>query len=345
MNKDGTRFYKPQDRKDVFKLYEDIKGPDRLEEFKKLWDWKYLKAPYLIDNQQLALVSEEEGSLVGFMAAMPVPLKIGDQAITAVWPTDLMVNSKIPSNMWSSKLIRYLAVNTACCLATPNRNSFPISIRVGYKHVCDIPTFINITKPSSFGPKFLKLLITPFDYLWRGYFKLGSLKKTKLVVEEANSFGDWTDRLFERISPQFSVIAKRDKNMLNWRFVDSPFKYNILVAKDKGCISGYVVLRLKKDNQGFKRGCLVDFFAGKENKDVINVLIKESVKFFYLNKVDAISAILLPFIELEKALKKHGFIFKKYNQRLNVFSREHLGQLTKKENWYLTQFDSDLDML
>jgi hypothetical protein len=288
------------------------------------------------------VVGTEDGKIVGFMGTLPVKFKVFGEVIEAVWPMDMMASPNAKNSMWGAKMARNLCSLSDCCVGTPNNNSFPISRRVGYTLVAEIPTHINIIRPSSFVDGAIKFPLKPLDMILKASSMLTRPRTKNIEIEKHTSFGNWANELFEKVSCQFNIISIKNKELLNWRFFKSPFKYHLFVARNKNEVSGYLVARIKEGK--IKRGLIVDFLASKSDHQTTRALLREAQYFFLSNNVDAISSIMFPFPELEKNLKRFGFLFQKRTQKLIAYSSKYIEKLKDKNNWYLTQFDSDLDM-
>src|SRR5918999_2137510 len=83
--------------------------------------------------------------------------------------------------------------------------------------------------------------LNPLMLLWPGNFSHS--KDLRVRLQADNRFGAEYDRLFERFTEKYPVVALRDSQFLTWRFLQSPLYSNLRIVRleAEGQLRGYVV--------------------------------------------------------------------------------------------------------
>jgi hypothetical protein len=165
----------------------------------------------------------------------------------------------------------------------------------------------------------------------------------ELTVEGVSSFDDGADELWEEASGGFGIICVRNRAQLNWRYVDIPHRrYTILVARRKGRMVGYVVLRLAV-KEGFTGGEIVDLFAVRDD-GVLSLLLSKAVEHFRTSRADAVYSWLPDNPGYKRAFRKGGFVFLPSRRRFIVrpLSKDlPKDYVSDYSNWFVMMGDSD----
>jgi len=157
------------------------------------------------------------------------------------------------------------------------------------------------------------------------------------------------DDFFYSVAPEFGVISERTSSILNWRYVDIPYgKYTVLLARRKGEICGYAVLRVETIAMNFRKGIIVDFLARPDQPEALDCLIEKCDSIFREKKVDFSVCLAQPPV-FRAVLKSRGY---RPGKRLptdtfwiydnGAFPDKQM--MTNIDNWYLTYGESDADM-
>ena len=332
------------------------------------WVWANFKNPKITPGQFPAWICKDgkTGGIIGHFAVIPTSIKFKDSCYPAVWGRDLVILPEFRKAGVGPFLISNVLNSTkdkaaAFLIAGLNDDVYTIYKKFGFTDLGLIPLYIRINRPENilkskipvgilarvlgvFARFFLNILYIPSRA--RG---LKYKKNRKISITEIKRFDEAFDGLWEKASRHFSLIIKRDKDALNWRFVDQPYwKYKIFKAEDTsdGRVKGYLVLREGK-TRGLKTGIISDLFAEPDDADTIDSLVNFSVTYFEKNgDIDLVRCNILH-KKFSAALKRAGFI--------NVPSASHFMFINVREgldaefasdrdNWFISYADSDLDL-
>jgi len=168
-------------------------------------------------------------------------------------------------------------------------------------------------------------------------------------VREVKEIDERFDYLWKQASSLHEIMLVRDRAYLNWRYVKKPdADYTIYISENDNQLLGYVVLRNLEDN-GLRIGWIADMLTSSKDSPASMDLIAEAVKYFKMEKVDAILCVLPQKAYLTYHLQKHGFTLYSRWSRSRYTINYDLFEITYPEstlvnpnNWYLTRGDSDL---
>jgi len=337
------------------------------DEVTKRWRWFAAENPNAKDARTAWLCRDRrDGKIVGHLGIIPAALKCKDRCYPVVWGRDMIVLQTVRNmgigTFMARVLMRDIKENGAIFLAAGlNESSYGLFRKMGFIDVGRIPLYISVNRWEDilrlkvrnralarflavFPPVIVRVLRAP-SVIWRavrGYRK-------DITITGIDRFDESFDRLWDEVSHGFPVIVKRDMANLNWRFVDQPYRrYGIFKAAsaDTGRTRGYIVLR-DGEYRGLKVGVISDLFAGASDPDTVMALLGFAIDH-YRDRPD-IGMIWCNMMHrnFEKALIRSGFIGVPSKPRLIVENAEcgiDMDLAGRKENWFLTFADSDMDL-
>ena len=113
--------------------------------------WKHLENPF---GRSFMILAEHGGRIIGFRALMRWRFRIDDRSIQAVRPVDTVTHPDHRGQGVFSMLTRtaldLLREDVDVVFNTPNRNSLPGYVKMGWKVVGQVPVRIRICRPASF---------------------------------------------------------------------------------------------------------------------------------------------------------------------------------------------------
>lgn len=157
-------------------------------------------------------------------------------------------------------------------------------------------------------------------------------------IVELTGFDVRFDRLWERVSPRYPVITKRDATYLEWRYVQNPTQYRILAYLDSGEVLGYVVLKRYRDELHIVDMLTLDDHVGEQ-------LVWEAAHVALDVGASSLSLWLGVTRPLHWSLERIGF---RNEEPVTYFSALTLRpNFTDTDvysfyNWYVTMGDSDV---
>lgn len=344
------RSYAEADRQSVYSLIEESKEiKDSVQRIKGLWDWLFKDNPFVPKGATTALVSEACGKIVGLVCSIYIPLKIGDAVFTARWGSNFMT---LPRHRQAGiRLLKKaydLGYYPYCAFA--NMRAAALEVKLGAHKVKNISSFVCVLHMGNLlRYKLDNRCIAFAGRIFWLFIQLFLLKRKprmgEVTISQIDSFEDKFDTFWEKVSADYPVIVVRNQEYLNWRFVRTPLKYVIFVAKRKESILGYIVLRHLERNS-LRRGYIVDMLTKADDKETIDALIFRAVSFFKENKCDMAECFILTSKRSHSwSLRRNGFIFKKVRSYFCTYSKDEKSRaiITNPGNWYITASDPDFE--
>jgi|GEM_PF-1695229 len=137
-------------------------------------------------------------------------------------------------------------------------------------------------------------------------------------VVEDTGFGVEAEALWERVSPHYGFMLKRDPGYLSWRYCDSRVGgFQIRKAYEGDVLLGYCVFRANRFREEYPVGYVLDLVAVPGRMDAVCSLMGEAVRFFDDAGVNVVNVMVMEGAWFMDALRAHGFLNSRV--RLNVY--------------------------
>jgi hypothetical protein len=151
----------------------------------------------------------------------------------------------------------------------------------------------------------LTLFKNSWSDFWGQFFSHQSGRN--LVLSEVETFPEDVNTLWDKLSPKFYAIVKRDCAHLNWKYVSQPHvNYHRIIARKDGEVCGYLVMR-KGTPPERNIGIISDIFVDPGDSQTIEALFSYAITFFREQKVpEIIAATTVP--EYQRYLLRKGFV-------------------------------------
>ncbi len=362
-----VRLFRDEDREAVFSLYGQVFGEESLELFRRRWEWQFLRNPATRLAPSLIWLAESGGEIVGHLASFPQRMKFLDEQRVIYHDCDLLVS---PTARRQGVGRRLVAAYDNCpnllsnCLAYAPANG-RIRARLGYQPAHALPRYLrpydigaivgymaNSGRLSGLASK------PPFSWLVRGLMTgltgaarvVNAAKKPQpsgeFTVECATSIGREFDDLWNRLSPSFPLVAVRDRDFVQWRFVEDPvFDNTILVARDrKGILVGYLAMRVWA-RSGMTDGRVMDLFCPPGELAISDSLLHAALKLFEQHGVDLVSSWgLHP--KIREGVRRHLYLAPSKLDHPSWLlwkgSEELRSVVYNADNWHISCADSDI---
>lgn len=342
--------FKPEYKDDLFKLYTEVFGKEEGEKNIKRWNWQFLANPHANKKGPLCWIFKYKGEIVGSIAGMPAKLKLKNSLKDAYWSCNLMVHPRYQNKAIGAFLIRHFSQSVGDHLMTGLReDSYALIKKMGYFEVDNLFYMYKMINSKRFLGKKIsgKFLKTGAVVLFKAHaliFNEHKFKGSDVEIFQVFDFDDEFDELWDRVSKKIDFLIKRDKDYLRWKYAQHPYyKYTILVAKRKGELVGYIILRVC-NVEGIKYGFIPEIFLDPDDDLAIDALIYECIKIFKKEKVD-VAKVLTTNSRIKGRMRNVGFFTKKETPRfLFALDRKYEGS-NNSSNWFFTKGDSDLDLI
>ena len=353
----SVRAYQKGDENGIFELTKAV-HPERKydqEKWMKWWRWKYQDNPA---GASRIWVADHDGKIVGQYPLIIINMKIGEEIIKGSQNVDLMTHLDYRRQGMFFTLAKK-ALNEAgkeginITYGFPNEPAYPGHLKSGWFDVCSLRVLTkplnlrNLLKKRIKNNSLLKIctitgsIVVGIFYRTKKTLEIEGLTITKIV-----SFDNRINDFWNKISRDYKIIVVRDKEYLNWRYINRPdTNYTIFLAEEEEEICGYIVLWYQKEEE-LSSGHIIDIIAPLDRPEVINSLLSVAIKYFKEKKVDGIFCQIAADKKTLKIFRKNGFIRKRFRRGskyiVRINSPKIEGEYLKdKKNWFIQLGDSD----
>ena len=357
------REYREGDERGILELTEVVHGlvPDKAA-WMKWWKWLYKQCPA---GDAIIGIAESNGRIIGHRAIVPMAFKVKDNIITSALTVEIMVHPDyqgkgIYTALANEMLDQVDKTDIILSIGFPNERSYPIGTqKLGFFAPTPLKIMILPLNLENIISRFItmKLLVKIGSIIGKPFFNLifrarKSPRIENLLIKEVLSFDDRFDEFWNRISADYEIIGVRNKEYLNWRYVNTPdIKYTIHVAEKNEQVVGYIVLRYGRTGN-IVSGYIFDLVVLKAQQDVIQCLINSAVEYFRQQKVDLVLNFMLGPKEYYSQYRKSrfispGFLSKKWKFIIKINTPKlpvPEQYLIDGNNWFVQIGDADEDL-
>ena len=353
----SIRSYEKGDENGIFELMKAVypeKKYDR-EKWMRWWKWMYMDNPA---GDSRIWIADHNSRIVGSRSVILVKMKIAGETVMASQNTDLMTHPDYRRqgifSALEKKSFNQLKDEGICITYSfPSNMSYPGYMKSGeFFDTCALQTMIkplnleNVLK-RRIKNKFLLKIYTVIEYLFINIFYRAKEppEVDGLTITKISSFDDRINDFWKNISNDHETIVIRDKEYLNWRYVDVPnVDYTIYLAEEDEEIRGYIVFGCAKQDQ--LSGHIIDIITPLDRTEVIHSLLSKAVKHFKEEKVDVIFCKMVADKILYKIFRKNGFISSRFIIKSEFIVRINSPKISEaylkdKKKWFIQLGDSD----
>ncbi len=346
------RDYAAADREEIFGLISLVWGEGFATRIKQIWRWKIEDNPFKNDDIPVTLVVEHAGSIVGLISVMPAPFNVANQEVTGLWLGDYLVH---PDHRGpGARLMKIMMKKPYLLLGETNDQSYPIVKKLGWSDVFTVTNRISIIDMRAIiEQKTGNIVLANIGgVIWRLFRKMAVKVRRapcrELFLEQVTSFDQRIDCFWDRVKSQYGSIVSRNRQYLNWRFVERPDrKYTMFVISDEQMVHGYIVIS-DEIIDGMKFGHIIDVLVTPGKEDAFNRLVAKGVEELAGRGVALVTCYVSPYNDLfHKLLKKNGFYFKTAKRRIVYFNnnKDISDQvLADRSLWFISKSDADMEM-
>jgi len=311
-----TRHYEPGDEHYILKLFRQSYGRELDERF---WAWRFRHSPA---GEGVIYLSWDGDVLTAHYAVTPVVMHINGQS----WLTGLSGTTMTHPDYRGRGLFPDLAQRTYAYMAESG-----MGLVWGFPNALSHRGFVRTLKWIDIYE--IPMLRLPLQ----GRFALPTPSENVTEIEE---FDIRFDRLWNQVKDNYPIIARRDRQHLQWRYVENPAeRYRILAHVGDESLLGYAVFKRYQDELQ-----IVDLLTVQD----VNVglgLVSRVAHIALEESAASVSLWLNVTHPLHHALEKRGF---GNGEPVTYFGGLALqpdlpaAELYDFRNWYLTMGDSDV---
>lgn len=318
--------------------------------------WLYEENPAGGVNMWLA---ETDNQVVGSYSTIPVKLLVdgkeilGSQSLNTLTHKDYRGKKIFVTLAELSYQNGFIDRNISLIYGLPNRNSYHGFVtRLGFTDIGNIPLLLKSTNLGGLLKTRNRLIPAwIFNLVGRFIFRRQRLAydKKRLKIEKVLSFDERFDRLWEANRHLFKNIVIRNRQYLNWRYINNPVrKYAAFSISDlTGGLKGFIVCKASLI-RGIKTGLIGDLFAERNDPQIASLLIKKAEEYLYEQGCAVSGALLFKSHPFYNTFIKNNFV--KCPSLLNPNSFPIIVRAMDKKlrlaanpgKWYLTMGDFDV---
>jgi GNAT superfamily N-acetyltransferase len=353
------RPYQEGDEKEILKLFYTVMGWELT-----LDRWRWLYRDNHMDQMIITLAVGNDGEVVGQCAIRPIWMKVGDEKRVAAQSLDAMVHPDYQRQGIFTDLVREAYGEAArkgmpFVYGFPNKNAHGLLARKANR--IDLwqspPIWLRVVNARSVARQRIGAGPVAAVAGWFAGAAFGMFYRLRrrglpagCRIERVSRFDDRLDRLWSRASHGYPVAVVRDREYLNWRYVENPTEhYELFRVERDGDLAGYAVL--KEENRfGLSLGFVVDLLTIADDPALDAGLIGEAVRYFERAGIDIVGCLMLEHTPYARALRANGFIqvpARLFPQEVNCSVRPQSGDIPADfiidpRNWYITWGDHDM---
>lgn len=294
-------------------------------------------------------VAETDDRIIGSFIVIPSLLKIGNKVTVAHCAGGAFVEKKYRGEYFiypklamqgfgELKRLKYLSYG----FATKEQLSF-VTDKNFAKFIKDLPEYMRILNSRFLAKKkaknkLLSKLLIPVTWLKLSFDSLYRVDDNGDVeIKKISQFDERINDFWERVSPSYQIILVRDREYLNWRYVEKPDKqYTIFIVEKNRKILGYMVLDIERNQEGELWSRIVDLLTINDDTVIVK-LLSFTLNFLLDQKVDVVTCLTSDSYQA-KILKKFGFV--KSNSKI-LSGKSYSPDVTdgfflNPDNWFIT---------
>jgi hypothetical protein len=288
-NRIRIRQYQPDDLEGALRLrplaYPGWKEAALAEWHIAVYDWL---ARNPAAGEMLRWVIEDDGEIVGHLAAVPLWYRIGDRRILAHTPTDYMA---LPGHGFHAVgLMRtffrtcpdYVACNVVGDASRIEGffKTAPVTNLTQFVKIVDLGRYPRL--PSRVPHWLARLAGRAIAVIDRVVLVATSGRSAGLRVEEADEFDASFDAFFDQAAAAVPCIPEKGSAFLRWRYGPGTPRgpMRLLVVREGAALLGYAVLRTTESGEGF----ILDLMVLPGRRDVGRALLRAIVRRFWRDR-------------------------------------------------------------
>ena len=239
------------------------------------WTWKHELNPF---GPSLVLLAEEHGRLVGMRAFMRWELETGTTRLAAGKPVDSVTDPQfqrrgIFSQLTQAACEQARAEGIRLLFNTPNRNSLPGYLKLGWQQVGRLRVRLDLLRPLSMAWRVVSRRAV-FDDNWPASCFTSAPQRAADVLDDAEEINALINAATR---PARALATRRDQAFLKWRYSLHPHEqYYAETVRTGDRLQGILLFRLGR-RRGFTEVMIDDAIVRRDSQGCLASLL-ESLK-------------------------------------------------------------------
>lgn len=311
-------------------------GNDTIPKSEALWDWKHRQNPF---GPSYMLLAEDAGTIVGLRAFMKWNWCRNQKLYPAVRAVDTATHPDYQGKGIFRKLtMRQLEIcredNIRFVFNTPNRQSLPGYLKMGWEEQGPMPVKIR--------------LLNPLKIAWWKINRRGS-EPEGTDQPDPTPFQKWTSDVIQmgdrELQVEDQIVTFKSAHYISWRYAGNPlFNYNYLTDKENFLL----IMRIKLHGP-LRELRITDFFiTGKirDYREIRTYLHHAVMNYCRQNRIDFISLSGQQYREYDRLFNWMGSFPVQHKGPLIVLRDLNMNEvfpsLLKRSNWGYSLGDMEL---
>ncbi len=351
-------FLEPSDIPELRRFQHELfGGEEAIQAREDHHHWLFDNNPYNGDSPpQFWIYRDDQGKIQGQQAGIPYPLQIGNKSWRASWGVDLMVSPPLQARgigaVLNEQYVERNEVTTAVGITEAAQKAHR---RAGWLDLETIPLYARPLSAAGIRAGFPTGSRKGTVAAIIGYPLLRLIESTWMLyargkgayLEPVERFDERSDTVWEKVSGDYPILARRDLEFLRWRFDASPSRndyrrYYLYMGEE---LKGYAVIRYGKRGER-PAALLSDFLCPASCQKALFALAVRTAREGGAN--DLHCAVLSPHLQ-EKEMKILGFIPLPLRSHFMATTDPEKGPdrtlLSNPRNWFITMANSDMEWM
>lgn len=236
-----VRRFRQQDEPSVLALLDASLGRGPAGRTAEFFRWKHQENVF---GPSFMWVAEMDDRIVGLRAFMQWRFRSGDRRLTAVRAVDTATHPDYQGKGIFSRLtldaIDELRGEVDFVFNTPNAQSGPGYLKMGWQTVGRLPVWIRVRRPVRFARGMRHLDSTP-----KPGGRTGSTAAPRAAVE-LEDLQEVDDLLQRAATSDVGLATLRNSHYLRWRYAQAPaLDYRAIALRDRGKLRGLAIFRTR----------------------------------------------------------------------------------------------------
>jgi GNAT superfamily N-acetyltransferase len=316
----------------------------------KFWRWQIQENP---DGVAWIYLVENGNKIIGHLADLPKRFSIQGKVVLGTLTHDMMVHPDYRRRGISHASARYGIhkvekenglIMTAYSIRIESLNSL---IKAGWKEMMRLPVLVFPLRfygilNRYFHFKLISLLVgemARFFYCFL-FARRKEEKMSGVEIKRIHKLDEQFDLFWKKAISLYPIIGVRDRNYLNWRYLQHPVRnYTIYQAQKNGEMKGYIVLR-KVDLLNFNSAVIVDLLALDE--EALSALVDQGIQHGQQEGADLLGFMVPEQHPYYRSLRRKGFLpsLKVFHFLVYFHRKEEI--LFDPKAWYVNWGDTDV---
>jgi hypothetical protein len=335
-----VRPYREDDMPALLELYGLVFGRERTaEDFR----WKLLR-PAPVDT---VWVADEEGTVIGQHAGIFTPVQVGGRELPAMHAVEAMTHPGFRRQGMLTRLggglYGYWADSgMPLILGLPHPGWGSRAYALGYRETFPLRWVSRPLRPVAMLRARLARFSSPAK---PGDAPVPAQRWGNLSVERVDRAEPQFDTLWETIKSDYSNCVVRNREWVQWRYLDAPAPgFTVLKASRGGQLSGYIAYRtILIGNRLIGR--IADLFAAREDRQTQDALIRAANRHLRAQGADSVATLVAVGSPAYDVFRRNLFLLARGEYKVSFITPSTevtLDSLSDPSKWHLMGGDFDV---